>query len=502
MKNSYRTFYGAVAAVALFSFVDAHAENATSDFARSLSKAFGDVYEKVSPSVVVIEVEKAPIAGTASSQQMLQYFFQMPGGNSIPIPDSDGNPNQGSGFILTPDGYILTNNHVLEDADASAITVTLHDGRQLPAVLVGADAPSDLAVLKVEAADLVPAEIGDSDAARVGEFAFALGSPFDLRYTFTFGIISAKGRNDITRNPDYEEYIQTDAAINPGNSGGPLVDVDGRVIGVNTLINGINRGLGFAIPINLATKIASQMIAEGRFIRPWLGIGIIGVKETDSLAAAFPGLAPDEITQAFGAFEKGVVVSGFDQSSPETTRRNLRVGDVILRVDGKEVATSRDLQRLILDTRVGQDLSLDVSRNGRLLVVKIPTSERSDGIIRAAFTPPPSIAQPPKPAPPVPDAGAEALSAVVAGLEVRELNEELAATLRLRPESGVLVEGVEPGSAAEAAQIQPGDVITSVGSRPVRKVDDLVKSLSAVGKNGVMLHINRADRRTFAILKP
>jgi S1-C subfamily serine protease len=502
MKIPFPTFSGALVALLMFSFVDGHAEGGHSELARSLSKAFGDVYEKVSPSVVVIEVEKAPVAGSASSQRMLQYFFQTPGGSPMPFPDPSDNPNQGSGFILTPDGYILTNNHVLEDADAGAVTVTLHDGRQMPAVLVGADAPSDLAVLKIEAANLTPAEIGDSDAARVGEFAFALGSPFDLRYTFTFGIIGAKGRNDITQGPDYEEYIQTDAAINPGNSGGPLVDVDGRVIGVNTLINGINRGLGFAIPINLATKIASQMIAEGRFIRPWLGIGIIGVKETKSLAAAFPGLAPEEIAQAFADFEKGVVVSGFDQSSPETTRRNLRVGDVILRVDGNEVATSRDLQRLILDTRVGQDLSLDVSRNGRLMVVKIPTSERSDGIIRAALTTPSAPVRPSVPAAPLPDAGTDLASASVAGLQVRELNEELASTLRVRPESGVLVEGVEPGSAAELAQIQPGDVITSVGSRPVRKVDDLVKSLSAVGENGVMLHINRADRRTFAILKP
>jgi len=502
MKSSNRTFLFSFATLTLFALVNVHAETAQGELARSLSKAFGDVYEKVSPSVVVIEVEQAPGAANASSQQMLQYFFQMPRGNAVPTPDSFSAPNQGSGFILTPDGYILTNNHVLEDADPGAITVTLHDGRQMPAVLVGADAPSDLAVLKIEAADLVPAEIGDSDKARVGEFAFALGSPFDLRYTFTFGIIGAKGRNNITPNPDYEEYIQTDAAINPGNSGGPLVDVDGRVIGVNTLINGINRGLGFAIPINLATKIASQMIAEGRFIRPWLGIGIIGVDEKSSLLRAFPGLTREEVDQYFGEFDKGVVVSGFDPSSPETTRRNLRVGDVILRVDGREVSTSRDLQRVILDARVGQDLSLDVSRNGRLLVVRIPTSERSDGIIRAALNTP-------SPGPSMPDSGLPAPSvtipeaaASVAGLEVRELDEELALTMQLRPGSGVLVAAVESGSAAEIAQIQPGDVITSVGSRPVRKVDDLVKSLSSVGKNGVMLHINRGDRRTFAILKP
>lgn len=483
------------------------AQSAEGALARSLSKAFGDVYEKVAPSVVVIEVERAPMDTNASSQQMLQYFFQTPRGQVVPSPEAFRmSPNQGSGFILTPDGYILTNNHVLEDADIKAISVTLQDGRKMPAVLVGADMPSDLAVLKIEAADLVPAEIGDSDKARVGEFAFALGSPYDLRYTFTFGVIGAKGRNDITRGPDYEEYIQTDAAINPGNSGGPLVDVDGRVIGVNTLINGMNRGLGFAIPINMATKIASQMIAEGRFMRPWLGIGIIGVAELDALASTFPTLSRDEVEQVFGQFEKGVVVSGFDPNSPETTRRNLRVGDVVIRVDGKDVATSRDLQRVILDARIGQDLSLDIWRNGKLQTVKIPTTERSDGIIRAAMTTPASSSVQPVPVPQSPDAQMPSempsVDVAIAGLEVRELSEEIAITMGIQPESGVLVTKVEPGSPAQIAQIESGDIITSVGSRPIRTVEDFTKSLSNVGKNGVMLHINRGERRTFAILKP
>ncbi len=484
---------GLFAVTALFPSI-AEAQSPEGVLARSLSKAFGDVYEKVSPSVVVIEAQRMPVAGSGGSQQMLQYFFQTPQGRTLPLPDAFENPNQGSGFVLTADGYILTNNHVLEDADPASISVTLHDGRTMSAVLVGADAPSDIAVLKIEAADLVPAEIGDSDKARVGEFAFALGSPYDLRYTFTFGVIGAKGRNNITPNPDYEEYIQTDAAINPGNSGGPLVDVDGRVIGVNTLIRGMNRGLGFAIPINMATNVASQMIAEGRFMRPWLGIGIIGVEELDSLAMAFPQLTSADIAQMFGKLEQGVVVSSFDQRSPETTRRNLRVGDVILRVDGNDVATSRDLQRVIVNTRVGQDLSLDVWRSGTVLTVQIPTTERSDGIIRAALTSP-------NPAP-APNLSPTPAITPIAGVEVCELTEEVAQTLSLRPNSGVLVTRVEPGSAADMAQIAEGDVITSVGSRPIRKVEDFVQSLRKVGDSGVMLHINRGDRRTFAILKP
>jgi serine protease Do len=256
----------------------------------------------------------------------------------------------------------------------------------------------------------------------------------------------------------------------------------------------MNRGLGFAIPINMATKVASQMIAEGRFIRPWLGIGIIGVQELDSLAMAFPQLSAADIAQTFGKLDKGVVVSGFDQRSPETTRRNLRLGDVILRVDGNEVATSRDLQRVILYAPIGQDLTLDIWRSGKVQTVQIPTTERSDGIIRAALTAPKSV--------PVPNLPPSSATTPIAGVEVCELTEEVAQTLSLRPNSGVLVTRVEPGSAADVAQIAEGDVITSVGSRPIRKVEDFVQSLQKVGDNGVMLHINRGDRRTVAILKP
>lgn len=498
MKCFYQFIIGGYFVASALSPQSATAQAASNELARSLSKASGDIYEKVLPSVVVIEAEKQQAASTPSSQQMLQYFFQTPQGNMMPPTNRRfQGPNQGSGFILTTDGYILTNNHVLEDADVTEMTVTLYDGRKFDATLVGADAPSDLAVLKIEASDLVPAEIGDSDNARVGEFAFALGSPFDLRYSFTFGIISAKGRTDIMRSRDYEEFIQTDASINPGNSGGPLLDIDGRVIGVNTLINGINRGLGFAIPINLATKVAGQLIAQGRFMRPWLGIGIVGVTEFDALMQTFPGIPRDELVKTFGQFEKGVVISGFDQSAPDTTRRNLRVGDIILRVDGTEVGSSRDLQKLILDTSVGQDVALAVWRNGRVQEILIPTSERSDGIIRAALTAPSSNLPPVMPgnAPIAP-------ASPIGGIEVRELTEELARTMNLQPSAGVLVTAVEPGSAAELAQIEVGDVITSVGSRPVRTTDDFVKSMNSVGANGVMLHLNRGDRRTFAILKP
>ncbi len=209
----------------------------TSTLAHSLNQAFADVYEKVSPGVVVIEAKEAgpQIAYPRKGSPLMQFFQQDPDARP-------GEMNQGSGFIITADGYILTNSHVLEGAAADGLRVTLKDGRKFEAKVAGIDPGSDLAVLKINASGLPVVEFGDSDKARVGEFAFALGAPFDLRYTFTYGIISAKGRTDIApnRQRNYQEFLQTDASINPGNSGGPLVDIDGRVVGVNTMIYGID----------------------------------------------------------------------------------------------------------------------------------------------------------------------------------------------------------------------------------------------------------------------
>ena len=205
----------------------------------------------------------------------------------------DGAPtqtNQHSGFLITSDGYILTNDHVVGDAAREGITVRLKDGRKFPASLIGLDDKSDLAVIKIDAKDLPTVELGDSDAAKVGQFAFAIGAPFELPYTFTVGVISAKGRTNLTDSRNYEEYIQTDASINPGNSGGPLCDIDGRVVGVNTLIYRMNRGLGFAIPINLAREVGDQLISSGRVSRPWLGIEIVGIEESEALQRYFPDL--------------------------------------------------------------------------------------------------------------------------------------------------------------------------------------------------------------------
>lgn len=459
---------------------------ASGDLARSMSKAFADVYERVSPGVVVIEAE-AEEAEMAMSGSPLNQLFMDP----APRRRAPGGENQGSGFILTADGYILTNNHVLEGAAADRVRVTLKDGRKLPAQVVGVDPVSDLAVLKIEAAGLPVLELADSDKTRVGEFAFAIGSPFDLRNSFTYGIVSAKGRTDITGNENYEEFLQTDAAINPGNSGGPLVDIDGRVIGVNTLIRDFNRGLGFAIPINIAKKVASQLIADGRAIRPWLGIYIRSIEDLPELTERYPEIPP------------GILVMDIKPGTPAALSQ-LQRNDIITKVDGTPVKTSRELQKLILDKKVGQEVVLDVWRNRRLLKINLRTAEQTNRLM-------PIVNQRPSPGiPPVAPPSARAtpaapdvpkIAAPNGGLTVRTLTADIAVAMNLQGEEGVLVTSVQPGSPAAAAGVQVGDVITAVGDVAVRTREDFARALREAPADAVMLNLNRGTEKTYGILK-
>src|SRR5215467_5420043 len=247
------TSFAAQPEVAPTSTVPAAAAEAGKDVVHQLNNAFAKVFETVAPSVVIIEISKKN--DVSESSPLDDLFFQGPPDENNPR-RNPGAPRQvqseGSGFIVRQDGYIFTNFHVVEDADS--VQVKLQDGREFPGKVVGTDEKTDIAVIKVDAANLPVVELANSDAVRVGQFAFAIGAPFKLDYTFTYGVISGKGRNKLLQTGGYSisDYIQTDASINPGNSGGPLCDIDGKVIGMNTLINGMNRGLGFAIPINMA----------------------------------------------------------------------------------------------------------------------------------------------------------------------------------------------------------------------------------------------------------
>jgi S1-C subfamily serine protease len=292
------------------------------------------------------------------------------------VPETGANPdtppNIGSGFIFSKDGHIITNNHVV--AGASEIKVKLRDGRRFDAEIIGADERSDVAVIKINAPNLSVASLGDSDAIRVGEIAFAIGTPMELPYTFTSGIISAKGRT-LALGGYYDEFIQTDTSINPGNSGGPLCDIDGRVVGINSLISGSNRGVGFAIPINTAKNIADQLMSKGRVSRPWLGISIASLEEDSQLRQLFPGI------------DEGVVLRGIEPGAP-AQRSDLIPGDVITKVDGQSVSVSADLQREILGKKIGQSLELEVWRKGRTLRVTVQTAEQPDKFVRASMRSP------------------------------------------------------------------------------------------------------------------
>jgi len=271
---STMSIFAATPEIAPSPTIPAAAAEQGKDVVHQLNNAFAKVFETVAPSVVIIEISKKADTETSAFEDL---FFQGPPDESNPRRNQKNlQPiqSEGSGFIVRPDGYIFTNFHVVEGADK--IDVKLKDGREFSAKTVGTDEKTDIAVIKIDAKDLPVVQLGDSDAVRVGQFAFAIGAPFKLDYTFTYGVVSGKGRSKLLATSGYSisDYLQTDASINPGNSGGPLCDIDGKVIGMNTLINGINRGLGFAIPSNMARDSGQQLIAGDKGMRPWLGIRI------------------------------------------------------------------------------------------------------------------------------------------------------------------------------------------------------------------------------------
>ena len=307
------------------------AADAGKDVVHQLNSAFTKVFEIVAPTVVIIEVTKKNDGGENSALDDL--FFQGPQDDNAPRRGPRSTQpiqSEGSGFIVRADGFIYTNYHVLEGADR--IDVKLKDGREFQAKIVGTDEKTDIAVIKIEATNLPVAQFANSDEVRVGQFAFAIGAPFKLDYTFTYGVISGKGRSKLIATGGYSisDYLQTDASINPGNSGGPLCDIDGKVVGMNTLINGLNRGLGFAIPSNLTNEIGQQLIAGHKIVRPWLGIRIESLGDDPSIRELFKGL------------DKGVVVRTIEADAP-AYKSDLRPFDVITQVDGAAVTTDTQL---------------------------------------------------------------------------------------------------------------------------------------------------------------
>lgn len=452
------------------------AAEAGKDVVHQLNSAFTKVFEIVAPSVVIIEVTKKNDGN--ENPTLDDLFFQNQPDESPRLNPRNRQPiqSEGSGFIIRPDGHIFTNHHVLEGADR--IDVKLKDGREFQAKLIGTDERTDVAVIKIDATDLPVAQLANSDAVRVGQFAFAIGAPFRLDYTFTYGVISGKGRSKLLQTGGYaiSDYLQTDASINPGNSGGPLCDIDGKVVGMNTLINGLNRGLGFAIPINLANEIGQQLIAGQKIIRPWLGIRIETLGDDQSIRELFKGL------------DKGVVVRTIEADAP-AYKSDLRPFDVITHVDSAPVSTDTQLQREILKKKIGQNVDLTVWRKGQTMKIPIIAGELPGGEIgRASNVPAPSPQKP------------EDMNKF--GLQVQELTKEVAERLKLDVQQGVIVTDVADNSMASAQGIEREDVITEVDGKPVTNVASFRDALTkADPRKGILLYLDRKGSKTFAVLK-
>lgn len=369
----------------------------------------------------------------------------------------------GSGFIISSDGYILTNYHVVANADE--VSVKLSDGREFKAAVKGSDEKLDLALLKIESKASLPAvRLGDSDAIEVGEWVLAIGNPFGLAETVTAGIVSAKGR--VIGSGPYDDFIQTDASINPGNSGGPLFNSKGEVVGINSAIIAGGQGIGFAIPVNMAKSIIEQLKEEGKVTRGWLGVVIQPV--TANLAKSF-GLEE----------ERGALISEIVAASP-AEKAGLQPGDIILTFAGRKIQEMNDLPRLVAATTVNKKVKVTYLRDGKEAEASVVIDRLKDGE-------PGSTADP---------------GSAVLGMQVRELTAEFARQLRTKETAGVVVvELDEEGLAAEAG-ILLNDIIKEVNGRKVTSLDDYKKAL-AVAKKGdfVRLLVRRGDNLLYIAVK-
>jgi serine protease Do len=415
---------------------------AAHDLLHALDDASVSVFEKVAPAVVIIEADKKP--SSDEQDQSFDFYYHSPEGGEGTRPHMPEPPvrSEGSGFIVRPDGYIYTNAHVIEDSDK--IEVKLRDGRHFTARLIGTDERTDIAVIKIAAKDLPVVTLLDSGAVRVGQMCFAIGIPYNLDYSFCRGIVSGKGRGNLTSSPThpmYEDYIQTDAFINPGNSGGPLFDIDGRVMGMNTLINGLGRGLSFAIPSNMLNDVGTELIATGKVVHPWLGITVRG------LAEALDDETP--ASQRFHGIDQGVCVETIEADTP-AYKSDLRPLDVITRVDGVPVLTAHDLQREILRKKVAQSVALSVWRGGKTFDIAVTTEALPDDLTKVSQ--------------------AHSRARTRSSENTRwglEFGPQKASQASGDKPPGAIIATVADDSPASRARLRPGDIITSVDDKPV-----------------------------------
>jgi serine protease Do len=423
--------------------------------------SFADLAERVAPGVVNISTEKT-VSGHPLEEFFPSPFFHDPFGG---MPQSKRRiPSLGSGFVISQDGYIVTNNHVIEDVDK--ITVIFHDETELRAEVVGRDPKTDVALLRVETdREIFALPLGDSDPVRPGDWVVAIGNPFGLEHTVTAGIVSAKHRN--IQQGMYDDFIQTDAAINPGNSGGPLINLAGEVIGINTAIRQGANTIGFAVPVNMAKTVLPQLRAHGRVTRGWLGVVIQDI--TPDLAEAF------DLEDQRGALVSKVVKDGPAEAA------GIQRDDVIREFDGQPIDDFGDLPRIVATTPVDKKVEVVVLRKGKRKTLHPVIGVLDEPELKKL-------------------ASAEKGDAEAFGMRVQNLTPELADQLGLEEAEGVLVSAVDPAGPAREADVRRGDVIVEVNHQEVKDTKELQAQLEEADDRALLL-IRRGDAQLYVPLK-
>ena len=445
---------------------NAVAKNSIPDSFAELAAKQAHVAVNISTTKIVKSMQRlSPFQGRQFKDFFGDEFFRHFFGQ---IPEQEMKQRSlGSGVVVSGDGYILTNNHVVADADE--ILVTLSDKKKYEAQIIGRDPKTDLALIKIKTENTIPAaRLGDSDKLMVGDWVVAIGNPFGLGSTVTAGIVSAKGR--VIGAGPYDNFIQTDASINPGNSGGPLFNLNGEVIGVNTAIvsqSGGNVGIGFAIPINMAKSVMPQLKERGKVVRGWLGVSIQEVTQ--------------EIKEQFGLkTEEGALIGEVTKGSP-ADKGGLKRGDVIINFDGKKVKAMSILPAMVAETPVGKEVEILIIRKGKEKRLTITIGELEEDTRVAATTP--KIEE-------------------SFGLSVQELTPEIAESLSLKGEKGVVISGIENGSPASDAGLQRGDLIQEIEHEPVENLSDYKRIMEeSSSKKQILIVIKHRGHSRYVVLK-